>query len=167
MKYKLIIDKEAEEEIIAIVHSPSALTQQIDNYPGFEEGVDGFELGEKMQAQAHRFGAVTEYAEVYGVDFTSDPKVIETSEGAFYGRTVVIATGAGPRELGVPGEKELVGRGVNYCAACDGMFFRGKTVAVVGGGNSAAADAPGAVTAGKKSHPDPPAGYPPGNENLP
>ena len=118
-----------------------ALTQQIDNYPGFEEGVDGFELGEKMQAQAHRFGAVTEYAEVHGVDFTSDPKVIHTSEGAFYGRTVVIATGANPRELGLAGERELVGRGVAYCAACDGMAYRGKTVVVVGGGNSAVADA--------------------------
>ena len=118
-----------------------ALTQQIDNYPGFEEGVDGFELGEKMQAQAHRFGAVTEYAEVHGVDFTSDPKVIETSEGAFYGRTVVIATGANPRELGLAGERELVGRGVAYCAACDGMAYRGKTVVVVGGGNSAVGDA--------------------------
>ena len=118
-----------------------ALTQQIDNYPGFEEGVDGFELGEKMQAQAHRFGAVTEYAEVHGVDFTSDPKVIHTSEGAFYGRTVVIATGANPRELGLAGERELVGRGVAYCAACDGMAYRGKTVVVVGGGNSAVGDA--------------------------
>ena len=118
-----------------------ALTQQIDNYPGFEEGVDGFELGEKMQAQAHRFGAVTEYAEVHGVDFTSDPKVIHTSEGAFYGRTVVIATGANPRELGLTGERELVGRGVAYCAACDGMAYRGKTVVVVGGGNSAVGDA--------------------------
>ncbi len=118
-----------------------ALTQQIDNYPGFEEGVDGFELGEKMQAQAHRFGAVTEYAEVHGVDFTSDPKVIHTSEGAFYGRTVVIATGANPRELGLSGERELVGRGVAYCAACDGMAYRGKTVVVVGGGNSAVGDA--------------------------
>ena len=100
-----------------------ALTQQIDNYPGFEEGVDGFELGEKMQAQAHRFGAVTEYAEVHGVDFTSDPKVIHTSEGAFYGRTVVIATGANPRELGLAGERELVGDGISFCAVCDGDFF--------------------------------------------
>ena len=118
-----------------------ALTQQIDNYPGFEDGVDGFELGEKMQAQAHRFGAVTEYAEVHGVDFAADPKVIETSEGPFYGRTVVIATGANPRELGLAGERELVGRGVAYCAACDGMAYRGKTVVVVGGGNSAVGDA--------------------------
>ncbi len=118
-----------------------ALTSQIDNYPGFPEGVDGFMLAEQMQLGAERFGAVSELAEVYSVDLQADPKVIETDEGTFYGRTVVIATGAGPRELGIPGEKELTGRGVNYCAHCDGMFYKGKTVVVVGGGNSAAADA--------------------------
>ena len=118
-----------------------ALTHQIDNYPGFPEGIDGFELAESMQQQAERFGAVTEYAEVYKADLEAKPKVIETSEGKFLGRTVILATGAGPRELGVPGEKELIGRGVNYCAACDGMFYKGKTVVVVGGGNTAAADA--------------------------
>ena len=118
-----------------------ALTSQIDNYPGFENGIDGFTLGEKMQAGAERFGAKTAYAEVSSVDLSSVPKVIETSEGTFYGQTVVFATGASPRELGIPGEKEMIGRGVNYCAACDGMFYKGKTVVVVGGGNSAAADA--------------------------
>ena len=118
-----------------------ALTHQIDNYPGFPEGIDGFELAESMQQQAERFGAVTEYAEVYSADLEAQPKIIETSEGNFPGRTVIIATGAGPRELGVPGEKELIGRGVNYCAACDGMFYKNKTVVVVGGGNTAAADA--------------------------
>jgi thioredoxin reductase (NADPH) len=118
-----------------------ALTSQIDNYPGFPEGVDGFTLAEQMQQGAEQFGAVSELAEVYSVDLHADPKVIETDEGTFYGRTVVIATGAGPRELGIPGEKELTGRGVNYCAHCDGMFYKGKTVVVVGGGNSAAADA--------------------------
>ena len=118
-----------------------ALTTQIDNYPGFEDGIDGFTLGEKMQAGAERFGAETELADVLSVDLKADPKVIETSEGTFYGKTVVIATGASPKNLGVPGEQDLVGRGVNYCAACDGMFYKGKTVAVVGGGNSAAADA--------------------------
>ena len=118
-----------------------ALTHRIDNYPGFPDGADGFDLAESMQQQAERFGAVTEYAEVYGVDLASSPRVIKTSEGLFLGRTVIIATGAGPRELGVPGEKELIGRGVNYCAACDGMFYKGKTVVVVGGGNTAAADA--------------------------
>ena len=118
-----------------------ALTHQIDNYPGFEEGIDGFELAEKMQHQAERFGARTEYAEVTAVDLTAQPKIVDTSEGVFFGRTVVFSTGANPRELGIPGERELTGRGVAYCAACDGMFYRGKTVVVVGGGNTAAADA--------------------------
>ena len=118
-----------------------ALSHQIDNYPGFPEGIDGFTLGEQMQQGAERFGAETELAEVYSMDLNADPKVIDTSEGVYYGRTVVYAAGAGPRELGIPGEKELVGRGINYCAACDGMFYRGKTVAIVGGGNSAVADA--------------------------
>ena len=118
-----------------------ALTSQIDNYPGFEEGVDGFLLAEKMQAGAERFGAKTELAEVYSVDLKDKIKKVDTSEGVFYGKTVVVSTGASPRELGLEKEQSLVGRGVNYCAACDGMFFRGKTVVVVGGGNSAAADA--------------------------
>ena len=118
-----------------------ALTEQIDNYPGFENGIDGFSLAEKMQKQAERFGARSEYAEVLRMDLTAVPKLVETSEGIFRGKTVVLATGADPRTLGVAGETELLGRGVAYCAACDGMFYRGKTVVVVGGGNSAAADA--------------------------
>lgn len=118
-----------------------ALTSQIDNYPGFEEGVDGFELAEKMQAGAERFGAKSELAEVYSVDLKDKIKKVDTSEGEFYGKTIVISTGASPRELGLEKEQSLVGKGVNYCAACDGMFYRGKTVVVVGGGNSAAADA--------------------------
>lgn len=118
-----------------------ALTDQIDNYPGFENGIDGFTLAEKMKQGAERFGAQTKYAEVKNVDLNASPKVIGTSEGTFYGRTVVFSTGANPRELGLPEEKELVGRGVAYCASCDGMFYRGKTVVVVGGGNTAAEDA--------------------------
>lgn len=118
-----------------------ALTSQIDNYPGFEDGIDGFTLGEKMQAGAEKFGAKTEYAEVFSVDLKAVPKIVETSEGTFYGHTVVLATGASPRDLGVSGEKELIGRGIHYCAACDGMFYKGKTVVIVGGGNTAAADA--------------------------
>ena len=118
-----------------------ALTEQIDNYPGFESGIDGFTLGEKMQQSAERFGAVTELAEVYKASLSGKIKTLDTSEGVFQGRTVVIATGATPRPLGVPGEEALVGKGVHYCAACDGAPYRGKTVAVVGGGNSAAADA--------------------------
>lgn len=118
-----------------------ALTSQIDNYPGFEEGIDGFTLGEKMQAGAERFGVETELAEVFSVELKEKMKTVETSEGTFNGKTVVIATGASPRELGVTGKKELIGRGINYCATCDGMFYKGKTVAVIGGGNTAAADA--------------------------
>ena len=118
-----------------------ALTHQIDNYPGFEDGVDGFSLGENMQRQAERFGAKSEDAEVTRLDLAASPKALETSEGVFYGKTVVLAPGAVPRELDVAQEAELTGRGVAYCAACDGMFYKGLTVAVVGGGNSAAADA--------------------------
>lgn len=118
-----------------------ALTSEIENYPGFPEGVDGFELGMKFQAQAERFGAVTEYAEVKALDLKAEPKVVETSEGEFLARTVVIATGAGPRKLSLPNEDRLTGRGVHYCAHCDGMFYRDKVVAIVGGGNSAAAEA--------------------------
>ena len=118
-----------------------ALTEQIDNYPGFEGGIDGFTLGEKMQQSAERFGAVTELAEVYKASLSGRIKTLDTSEGVFQSRTVVIATGASPRSLGVPGEESLTGKGVHYCAACDGAPYRGKTVAVVGGGNSAAADA--------------------------
>ena len=118
-----------------------ALTSQIDNYPGFEEGIDGYILGEKMQLQAERFGAVTELAEVTALRLDGQIKEVESTEGIFRSRTVVMATGASPRLLGLPGERELTGRGVNYCAACDGMFYKGKTVVIVGGGNTAAADA--------------------------
>ena len=118
-----------------------ALTSDVDNYPGFPEGVDGFELGMKFQEQAHRFGAETEYAEVRSMDLRSDPKVLHTPDGDFFARTVVLATGAGPRKLGIENEERFTGRGVHYCAHCDGMFYRGKTVVLVGGGNSAAAEA--------------------------
>ena len=118
-----------------------ALTTQIDNYPGFPDGIDGFTLGMQMQESAEKFGAETVIAEVEKLELDSEIKVAKTSEGDFFGRTVVFATGAHHRELGVPGEQELAGRGVHYCAACDGFFYRNKTVVVVGGGNSAAADA--------------------------
>ena len=118
-----------------------ALTEEIDNYPGFEGGIDGFTLAEKMQQQAERFGAKSEYAQVERMDLTAAPKVLETSEGIFYAKTVAVATGANPRELGLANEAALTGRGVAYCAACDGMRYKDKTVVVVGGGNSAAADA--------------------------
>lgn len=118
-----------------------ALTHQVDNYPGFEEGVDGFTLGMKMQQGAERFGAETVYADVQSAELDGKVKRLHTDQGTFYGRTVIVATGANPRKLGLPMEQEWTGKGVHYCAACDGMFYRGKTVVLVGGGNSAVADA--------------------------
>ena len=117
------------------------LTGQIDNYPGFPEGIDGFQLSMNMQQQAERFGAKTKYAEVLQVELEGKIKSVQTNEGMYHAKTVVVSTGANPRQLGVSRENEMIGRGVGYCAHCDGMFYRGKTVAVVGGGNSAAAEA--------------------------
>lgn len=118
-----------------------ALTGDIDNYPGFEEGIDGFTLGMKMQQGAERFGAKTEYAEVSSVNFSQPIKHVKTSAGSFLSKTVIIAAGANPRELGISNEQALIGKGVHYCAHCDGRFYKDKIVAVIGGGNSAAADA--------------------------
>ena len=117
------------------------LTGEIENYPGFEEGVDGFTLGEKMRVGAERYGAVTEYGEVIKLELTPKIKKIFTADKEYFSKTVVIATGAEPRELGIEQERELTGRGVHYCAHCDGRFYKDKTVAVVGGGNSAVSDA--------------------------
>ncbi|MBQ8382255.1 MAG: thioredoxin-disulfide reductase [Clostridia bacterium] len=116
------------------------LTGEIENYPGIAS-IDGFTLGMQMQERAEHFGAVTEYTEVTAVDLAADPKRIDTWSGEFYGKTVIIATGADPRRLGLAEEEDLVGRGVHYCAHCDGRFYKDKTVLLVGGGNSAAADA--------------------------
>ena len=118
-----------------------ALTEQIDNYPGFEDGINGFSLGEKMKRGTERFGVETKLAEVLSLDLSGTVKKAETSEGPLFARIIVLATGAGPRELGIEGEQELIGKGVNYCAACDGMFYKNKTVVIAGGGNTAAADA--------------------------
>lgn len=118
-----------------------ALTHQVDNYPGFDEGIDGFTLGQKMQQGAQRWGAETVYTNVNAVELDGEVKKLHTDQGTFWGRTVILATGANPRKLGIPMEAELTGRGVHYCAACDGMFYRNKTVVLVGGGNSAVADA--------------------------
>lgn len=115
-------------------------TDVIDNYPGFPQGVNGFELAMQMKEGAERFGAQTQLAEVTQVELAGQVKTIHTSGGDYQARTVVLATGAHPRELGLPGERELRGRGVSYCATCDGMFYRGKAVVVVGGGNTAVSD---------------------------
>lgn len=116
-------------------------TQQIDNYPGYEEGIDGFTLGYKMQQSAERFGSKTIQTEVLSADLKASPKKVTTDMGDFFAKTVIIATGADHRHLGIEDEEKLIGKGVAYCAVCDGMMYRGKIVAVVGGGNSAAADA--------------------------
>lgn len=117
------------------------LTGDIDNYPGFPEGIDGFTLGMKMQQGAERFGVQTVYAEVTSVDFSDKVKLVKTADAVIFGKTVIISTGANPRTLGIENEEALVGRGIHYCAHCDGRFYKDKTVAVVGGGNSAASDA--------------------------
>ena len=117
------------------------LTGVIDNYPGFPEGIEGFMLSMNMQQQAERIGAKTKYAEVLKLELDGEIKSVQTNEGVYQARTVVISTGANPRELGVSREREMIGKGVAYCAHCDGGFYRGKTVIVAGGGNSAAAEA--------------------------
>ena len=118
-----------------------ALTGDIDNYPGFEDGIDGFTLGMKMQQSAERFGAVTKYTEIKDVFLSQDVKRLVSADGEILAKNVIIATGAYPRELGLEGEQDYIGRGIHYCAHCDGRFYKGKTVVVVGGGNSAAEDA--------------------------
>lgn len=118
-----------------------AQAARIGNYPGFGTGISGFDLGEKMRRDAELSGAGTKLAEALRAELSGKIKTVETREGVLLGRTVVLATGAGPQTLELPNETALLGRGLSYCAACDGMFFREKTVVVVGGGNTAAADA--------------------------
>ena len=116
-------------------------TPNIENYPGFPQGIDGVLLGMNFQAGAQNAGVQTLNAEVTAVSLQGSEKILTTAKGDFVGRAVIIATGADHRHLGLPREWELTGKGVTYCATCDGMFYRGKTVAVVGGGNSAASEA--------------------------
>ena len=118
-----------------------ALTGDIENYPGFDQGIDGFTLGANMQAGAERFGAKTEYAEVISLNLNKNPKEIITDNSTYLAKTVSLAMGAEPRQLGLDKEKEYLNRGIHYCAHCDGRFYKDKTVAVIGGGNSAVADA--------------------------
>lgn len=118
-----------------------ATTGIVENYPGFTDGIDGFELAEKMQEGAEKFGAETVYDTVIQVELKNNPKILHGEEADYYGKTVVIATGAHPRELGLAKEAQLRGKGIAYCATCDGMLYKGKDVLVVGGGNSAIADA--------------------------
>ncbi|MGB7874609.1 MAG: thioredoxin-disulfide reductase [Anaerolineales bacterium] len=115
----------------------ASLTYTIENYPGFPEGIGGPELGEMFQKQAEHFGAVTEFDLANGVDFSTRPFKVMTDNGEYLADTVIISTGASPNHLEIPGEEELTGRGVSYCATCDGWFFKDKKVVVVGGGDSA------------------------------
>jgi thioredoxin reductase (NADPH) len=114
-----------------------SITNEVENYPGFPEGLTGPELVEKFQKQAERFGTRIEYGEVTEVDFEVQPFRVKTYDNEYQAKAIVIATGASPRKLGVPGEAEFTGRGVSYCATCDGFFFRDREIAVVGGGDSA------------------------------
>lgn len=118
-----------------------AQTEHMENYPGFPDGTNGFELAFSMKQQADRFGVSNVGEEVLAVDFTQNPKVLKTAFNEYRAKSVIIATGARPRKLGLDLEEELQGRGVSYCATCDGNFFRDKEVMVVGGGNTAAGDA--------------------------
>ncbi len=117
------------------------MTDTIDNYPGFPQGISGFELAQRMKEGAERFHAVTKLSRAVSVRLCAEEKEVVTAQGRYRGKTVVLSCGARPRMLDLPGEDRLKGRGISYCATCDGMFYRGKTVAVVGGGNTAAADA--------------------------
>lgn len=119
----------------------AALTHTIENYPGFPTGVGGAELGELFQKQAERFGATTEFDLANAVDFSQRPFKVTGDNGVYLADTVIISTGASSVLLGVPGETELTGKGVSYCATCDGWFFKDKRVAVVGGGDSALEEA--------------------------
>lgn len=114
-----------------------ATTTDVENFPGFPEGLTGPQLTELMQKQAERFGARVEFDSIVSVDLKQSPFKLKGNAVEYEAKSVIVATGASPRKLGVPGEKELVGRGVSYCATCDGFFFRNKELIVVGGGDSA------------------------------
>ena len=117
------------------------MTDFVENYPGFRDGIGGLDLGANMEMQARNLGLEILSSEVMAVDFSAEEKVVQTSDGELRAPTIIISTGATPRRLGVLGEDRLTGKGVSYCATCDGAFFRDKAIAVVGGGNTAVQDA--------------------------
>jgi len=125
----------------ALIGGQIVLTNEVENYPGFEEILTGFELGEKMKLQAQKFGAEIREETVESIIIHDSDKEIKTSEQNYQVKAIVFATGASPRKLGVSGEERLTGRGVSYCATCDGALYRGKVVAVIGGGDSAIEEA--------------------------
>ncbi|MDT0202428.1 thioredoxin-disulfide reductase [Nocardioides sp. AE5] len=116
-------------------------TTEVENFPGFRDGIMGPALMDEMRAQAERFGAELVADDVVEVDLAASPKVVRTADGEFFARSVILATGSGYRKLGLPNEEELSGRGVSWCATCDGFFFRDQSIAVVGGGDSAVEEA--------------------------
>ena len=116
----------------------AAVTDQVDNYPGFADGIEGLKLADAMRAQAERFGAKIELGEVSSLKKAGNLIKLDTTEGEITAKAVLIATGSEYRKIGVPGEEEYYARGVHYCATCDGAFYRDKRLVVVGGGNSAA-----------------------------
>ena len=119
------------------LHGQASTTDTIENYPGFPEGVGGEELGQLFQTQAERFGAEIEMDQATSVDLSQQPYGIETYSKKYLATSLIITTGADPKKLNIPGEKEFTGRGVSYCGTCDGWFFKGKDIVVVGGGDSA------------------------------
>ena len=124
-----------------LVGGQIANAERVENYAGFPEGIDGFELGQLMHRQATKHGLKTLIAEVTGIELQGEQKVIRTSEGNFIAKAVIIASGSERQKLGVPGEEEFVGKGVSYCATCDAAFFREQPVVVVGGGDTAITEA--------------------------
>ncbi len=124
-----------------VVGGLAAVTDQIDNYPGFPEGVAGLTLADDLRKQAERFGAVIELGEVTNIEDDGEYKRLETTSGDMLAKAVLIATGSDYKKIGAPGEVEFYGRGVHYCATCDGAFYRDKKLAVIGGGNSAIQEA--------------------------
>lgn len=124
-----------------VVGGLAAITDWVDNYPGFSKGISGMDLATELQAQAERFGAEIRYGEVLGIHEQDEVKIISTTDGDVQAKAVLIATGSDYKKLGIPGEADYYGRGVHYCATCDGAFYRGKAIAVVGGGNSAVQEA--------------------------
>jgi thioredoxin reductase (NADPH) len=119
----------------------AAVTDWVDNYPGFSKGISGLDLAQELEGQAERFGAKIEYAEVVKIEDEGKTKKLTTGEGEIHAKSVLIATGTDYKKLGVPGEVEYYGRGVHYCATCDGAFYRDKRLVVVGGGNSGVQEA--------------------------
>ena len=124
-----------------VIGGLAAITDWVDNYPGFTNGIEGMKLAEQLQGQAERFGADIRYGEVTGLTDKGDHKIIHTTDSELKAKAVLIATGSDYKKIGVPGEAEYYGRGVHYCATCDGAFYREKRLVVVGGGNSAVQEA--------------------------